>query len=76
MNCTIPFLSDEMFHLLEFYIHHDSPLACRVPVKPLDGEFEVAKVGAGGISENGAYVPLGIFALLIVAPGSVTKLTD
>lgn len=76
MNCTIPFLSDEMFHLLEFYIHHDSPLACRVPVRPLDGEFEVAKVGAGGISENGAYVPLGMFALLVVAPRSVTKLTD
>lgn len=49
-----------MFHLLEFYIHHDSPMACRVPVRPLDGEFEVAKVGAGGISENGAFVPIGL----------------
>ena len=36
INCTIPFLSDPLFHLFEFYIHNDAPLTCRVPSLPLD----------------------------------------
>ena len=36
LNCTIPFISDPFFHLLEFYIHNDSPLTCRLPVRPLN----------------------------------------
>ncbi|KZM20579.1 uncharacterized protein EKO05_0010950 [Ascochyta rabiei] len=35
MNCTIDFVTDELFHLLEFYIHNDAPLSCRIPSKPL-----------------------------------------
>ncbi|KAI1514722.1 hypothetical protein L13192_03926 [Pyrenophora tritici-repentis] len=35
INCTIPFITDEFFHLLEFYIHNDAPLSCRIPSKPL-----------------------------------------
>ncbi|KAK8243316.1 hypothetical protein IWZ00DRAFT_513229 [Phyllosticta capitalensis] len=35
LNCTIDFISDPLFHLLEFYIHNDAPLTCRVPSWPL-----------------------------------------
>ena len=35
VNCTIDFVSDEFFHLLEFYIHNDAPLSCRIPSRPL-----------------------------------------
>lgn len=34
VNCTIPVISDAFFHLLEFYIHSDAPLACRLPARP------------------------------------------
>ncbi|KAM7189196.1 hypothetical protein V8F33_010198 [Rhypophila sp. PSN 637] len=33
-NCTIPMISDPFFHLLEFYIHSDAPLSCRLPSRP------------------------------------------
>ncbi|SPN98404.1 uncharacterized protein DNG_01449 [Cephalotrichum gorgonifer] len=33
-NCTIPSVSDAFFHLLEFYIHSDAPLSCRLPARP------------------------------------------
>ncbi|KAL7269028.1 hypothetical protein RUND412_008325 [Rhizina undulata] len=48
INCTVPFLSDEMFHLLEFYIHHDSPLTCRIPARPLGGERDLTGTETGG----------------------------
>ncbi|KAB5513096.1 hypothetical protein GE09DRAFT_1163442 [Coniochaeta sp. 2T2.1] len=35
LNCTIPFVSDPFFHLLEFYIHHDAPMSCRLPARPV-----------------------------------------
>ncbi|EGP87317.1 uncharacterized protein MYCGRDRAFT_72545 [Zymoseptoria tritici IPO323] len=35
INCTIDFIDDPFFHLLEFYVHNDAPLTCRVPSKPL-----------------------------------------
>jgi len=34
INCTIPSLPDPLFHLLEFYIHNDAPLSCRLPSRP------------------------------------------
>ncbi|KOS20453.1 hypothetical protein ESCO_005389 [Escovopsis weberi] len=34
LNCTIGSVSDALFHLLEFYIDADAPLACRVPARP------------------------------------------
>lgn len=47
-----------MYHLFEFYIHHDSPLACRIPKTPLEGTF--ALTGAGSKEQDAAsYVPLG-----------------
>ncbi|KAM3486759.1 hypothetical protein MY8738_000253 [Beauveria namnaoensis] len=33
VNCTIP-ISHDFFHLLEFYIHSDAPLSCRLPARP------------------------------------------
>ncbi|KAK5012370.1 hypothetical protein LTR16_005573, partial [Cryomyces antarcticus] len=35
INCTIDFVSDSFFHLLEFYVHNDAPLTCRIPSRPL-----------------------------------------
>ncbi|KAJ5320188.1 hypothetical protein PENANT_c061G08850 [Penicillium antarcticum] len=35
ITCTIASLTDEMYHLLEFYVHSDVPMTCRVPTAPL-----------------------------------------
>ena len=35
LTCTIDNLEDELYHLLEFYVHNDVPLSCRVPSFPL-----------------------------------------
>ncbi|KAI4278793.1 MAG: hypothetical protein LQ337_000757 [Flavoplaca oasis] len=60
-NCTIAVLSDEFFHLLEFYVHNDAPLTCRIPTHPL-----LSSTGASVISPSTTtaedYIPL-IFAL-------------
>lgn len=34
VNCTIPLVTDPFYHLLEFYIHSDAPLSCRLPARP------------------------------------------
>ena len=34
-TCTIDSLDDDLYHLLEFYVHNDAPLACRIPSYPL-----------------------------------------
>ncbi|KAF9886689.1 hypothetical protein FE257_011203 [Aspergillus nanangensis] len=36
LNCTINALPDELYHLLEYYVHSDVPMTCRVPTGPLD----------------------------------------
>ncbi len=65
MHCTIADLSDEMYHLLEFYIHQDSPLACRVPARPLGGDrvIEHEKTGEKekGMEGGEEWVPLRRF---------------
>ncbi|RAL11697.1 uncharacterized protein BO97DRAFT_470870 [Aspergillus homomorphus CBS 101889] len=35
VNCTIASLPDELYHLLEYYVHSDVPMTCRVPTAPL-----------------------------------------
>ncbi|KAJ5438679.1 uncharacterized protein N7458_009677 [Penicillium daleae] len=35
IKCTIPSLSDSLYHLLEFYVHSDVPMTCRIPTSPL-----------------------------------------
>ncbi|RYP53861.1 hypothetical protein DL769_010436 [Monosporascus sp. CRB-8-3] len=57
MNCTIPMVDDPFFHLLEFYIHSDAPLACRLPARP---PAHVEFVGEKPYVQE--YIPL-VFAL-------------
>lgn len=68
VNCTIDFVTDEFFHLLEFYIHNDAPLSCRIPSKPLppsvlENEYRVSdestQEGALG-TQSTLYTPLVI----------------
>ncbi|CAD6499958.1 BgTH12-04063 [Blumeria graminis f. sp. triticale] len=54
LNCTIPMVADSLFHLIEFYIHNDAPLSCRIPSRPA--------VHATQPEYRPDYVPL-IFAL-------------
>lgn len=35
VNCTVDSLPDELYHLLEYYVHSDVPMTCRVPTVPL-----------------------------------------
>lgn len=35
VNCTIPSVPDDLYHLLEYYVHSDVPMSCRVPTEPL-----------------------------------------
>ncbi|KAL9019715.1 MAG: hypothetical protein Q9185_003053 [Variospora sp. 1 TL-2023] len=66
-NCTIASISDEFFHLLEFYVHNDAPLTCRIPTYPLLSPSGTSTIPAAGNAAAGAaaandYIPL-IFAL-------------
>lgn len=65
INCTITEIDDAFFHLLEFYVHNDAPLTCRIPTKPLPPsllvkEFEEGTKdntdGQGSLSE--VYTPM------------------
>lgn len=47
INCTIT-MTDELYHLFQFYIHEDSPFSCRVPISNEENYLE----------KGGAYVPL------------------
>ncbi|ORY05836.1 hypothetical protein BCR34DRAFT_626791 [Clohesyomyces aquaticus] len=66
INCTIDFITDPLFHLLEFYIHNDAPLTCRIPSRPLppspkEHDYKVSDAttqeGALG-SQSTLYTPL------------------
>lgn len=57
LNCTIAVIDDPFFHLLEFYVHSDAPLACRLPARP-PAHVEVI----GGTPPEQEYIPL-VFAL-------------
>ncbi|PWY73744.1 hypothetical protein BO70DRAFT_381678 [Aspergillus heteromorphus CBS 117.55] len=35
ITCTIASLPDDLYHLLEYYVHSDVPMTCRVPTAPL-----------------------------------------
>ncbi|KAK2775947.1 hypothetical protein FQN53_002935 [Emmonsiellopsis sp. PD_33] len=35
ITCTIPSISDSLYHLFEYYVHADVPMACRIPTTPL-----------------------------------------
>ncbi|KAL2760266.1 hypothetical protein ACRALDRAFT_1053945 [Sodiomyces alcalophilus JCM 7366] len=57
LNCTIPFIDDPTYHLLEFYVHNDAPMTCRLPVRPAP---QVHVVGQKPYVQE--YIPL-VFAL-------------
>lgn len=57
LNCTVAMVDDPFFHLLEFYIHSDAPLACRLPARPPP---HVEAVGETPHPQE--YIPL-VFAL-------------
>jgi len=56
VECTIAAVDDPLYHLLEFYLHADAPLACRIPARPL------AHTPEGHKRRKEEYVPL-VFAL-------------
>lgn len=63
MNCTLDFISDEFFHLLEFYVHNDAPLTCRIPARPLlSSDLQTQKTSPDPIEGQGSlssdYIPL------------------
>lgn len=69
ITCTIPSLSDSLYHLYEFYVHSDVPMTCRVPTAPLsssntptDKESESGEVDSlAALNENGPpFTPLTI----------------
>ncbi|KAK6356659.1 hypothetical protein TWF718_000999 [Orbilia javanica] len=57
LNCTVKAISDDTFHLWEFYIHNDSPLSCRVPARPPSGDRHIT--GDVGV-EDGEWIPFVI----------------
>ena len=60
INCTLESIDDPLFHLLEFYIHNDAPLTCRIPTHPLT--FTQISSPSTTSSTTDDFIPL-IFAL-------------
>ena len=61
-TCTVPELPDELYHLIEFFVHSDVPLTCRVPTYPLSADNSPlvgADTGKGG-SDLDIWTPLTI----------------
>lgn len=58
INCTISSLPDELYHLLEYYVHSDVPLACRVPTAPLAPSAQAGPSPDTKKSENADLSPL------------------
>jgi len=63
INCTIDFIDDSFFHLLEFYVHNDAPLTCRIPSLPItpqdaptlhDSDDQIGVLG----TQNTHYIPM------------------
>jgi hypothetical protein len=63
-TCTIDALPDELYHLLEFFVHNDVPLTCRVPSYPLDQEelgIASSLPDAGGATaDKGLWTPFTV----------------
>ncbi|CAI7645995.1 unnamed protein product [Penicillium pancosmium] len=52
ITCTVPALSDTLYHLLEFYVHSDVPMTCRVPTAPLTQSSAFSKDSDSSDSET------------------------
>ena len=64
INCTLASLTDPLYHLLEFYIHNDAPMTCRIPTHPLSSaeSMDSSADASQPSSHTDTYIPL-IFAL-------------
>ncbi|KAK5307423.1 hypothetical protein LTR99_000394 [Exophiala xenobiotica] len=63
-TCTLDSLPDELYHLIEFFVHSDVPLSCRVPSYPLSQEelgitSSLPEVGGTG-AEKDLWTPFTI----------------
>ncbi|KAA8901787.1 hypothetical protein FN846DRAFT_780989 [Sphaerosporella brunnea] len=56
LNCTLQSVTDEQYHLFEFYVHHDSPLSCRMRARPAGGRDTIVADTDETVSEE--WVPL------------------
>ncbi|ETN47091.1 uncharacterized protein HMPREF1541_01281 [Cyphellophora europaea CBS 101466] len=62
-TCTIDSLPDELYHLIEFFVHSDVPLTCRVPTYPLDATDALesgTSAGVGSTSDVDTWTPFTI----------------
>lgn len=64
-TCTIDTLSDELYHLIQYFVHSDVPLACRVPSYPLSSQDAFSNNVAGNtdaatLADTERWTPLTI----------------
>jgi len=65
-TCTLDVLSDEFYHLIEYFVHSDVPLSCRVPSYPLTAEDALNTAttsndpGAAAKADSEKWTPLTI----------------
>ena len=66
-TCTVDSLPDELYHLIEFFVHSDVPLTCRVPTYPLDTssllnnpDNTATSTGVGSTSDVETWTPFTI----------------
>lgn len=64
-TCTIETLSDELYHLLQYFVHSDVPLACRIPSYPLSHRDAFSNNVAGStdaatVADTERWTPLTI----------------
>lgn len=58
-TCTIDVLPDELYHLIEFFVHSDVPLTCRIPSFPLSPETSSALETSDSVTKQ-TWTPLTI----------------
>ncbi|KAF2484953.1 hypothetical protein BDY17DRAFT_315569 [Neohortaea acidophila] len=76
INCTIDFIDDNFFHLLEFYVHNDAPLTCRIPTKPLPPSVLQKQFEAGTKDETEGEGTLSeIYTPMVVALSGTIQLS-
>ncbi|KAF2748651.1 hypothetical protein M011DRAFT_441004 [Sporormia fimetaria CBS 119925] len=75
-NCTIDFITDPLFHLLEFYIHNDAPLTCRIPSRPLPpSPIEAFSVSDHDTQEGALGTQSTLYTPLIIALAGTLQLS-
>lgn len=58
ITCTIESLSDTQYHLLEYYVHSDAPLTCRVPTRPFVPSIEESELQNAVSDDDDNTVPI------------------